>query len=132
MVPPAFPLLLIFPALAIDFVLRRAGAAGGWLRRIALALALGAIFLAVFMGVQWFFAKFLLSPRADNWFFAGNRFWTYGSGAGTWRTRFWHLVPTEAEADLLGVFSVVVSWALASLSAWVGLLWGGWMRKVKR
>ena len=132
MVPPAFPLLLIFPALAIDFVLRRAGEAGGWLRRIALALALGAIFLAVFMGVQWFFAEFLLSPRANNWFFAGNRFWTYGSGAGAWRSRFWHLVPTEPEADLLGVFSVVLSWALASFSAWVGLLWGGWMRKVKR
>jgi hypothetical protein len=125
-------LLLIFPALAIDFVLRRAGEAGGWLRRIALALALGAIFLAVFMGVQWFFAKFLLSPRANNWFFAGNRFWTYGSGAGTWRSRFWHLVPTEPEADLLGVSGVVISWALASFSAWVGLLWGGWMRKVKR
>src|SRR5260221_4740669 len=53
MVPPAFPLLLIFPALAIDLVLRRAGEVGGWLRRIALALPLGTIFLSAVMWMRW-------------------------------------------------------------------------------
>jgi uncharacterized membrane protein len=81
MVPPPFPLLLIFPALAMDLILRRAGerpVGGG-----GSGLLLGAIFLAVFIPVQWFFSKFILSPHANNWFL-----WATGSGitaVRTWR-----------------------------------------------
>jgi len=133
MVPPAFPLLLIFPAAATDFVL--CGAAGwlkGWWKHLALAAGLGAIFLAVFMAVQWLFSEFMLSHYAKNWFFAGDRAFGYGAGSGDWRTHFWHVDPANPDADILNLRKVLVAWALASAASWVGLVWGGWMRKVQR
>jgi len=123
MVPPPFPLLLIFPAVALDLVLRRAGGTTGW-QRLPLAGGLAAAFLAVFMPVQWFFAEFMLSPHAQNWFFAGNRVWGYSAHLGNWTTQFW-------QTDLTGQ-AVVIIWALAAGSAWLGLGLGGWLRKVRR
>src|ERR1700677_1714242 len=131
MVPPPFPLLLVFPAMGIDLILLKAGEARGW-RRVALALASGAIFLALFMAVQWFFARFLLSPAADNWFFAGNRYWSYGSRPSPWRSHFWRVDPSDSDASVLNASSVVFSWVIAGASSWLGLLLGGWMRKVQR
>ena len=131
MVPPPFPLLLILPALVIDLVLRQVGAATGW-KRVALALVLGAVFLAVFVPVQWFFAKFLISPQADNWFFVGNRVWSYGNQLGDWTTRFWRVNPSDSDANLLTLPAMSVAWALAAATSWLGLLLGGWMRKVQR
>jgi hypothetical protein len=131
MVPPPFPLLLIFPAMAIDILLRQAGGATGW--KLALvAILLGLIFLAVFVPVQWFFSKFILSPYANNWFFVGNRVWDYSARLGNWTTRFWRANPSDADADLLTLKALVISWGLAAVSSWLGLLLGGWMRKVQR
>ena len=132
MVPPAFPLLLIFPAFAIDLILRKTGAGwSGW-RRLALALALGAGFAAVFIVTQWFFSEFLLTPAADNWFFAGNRYWGYASTPGKWAGKFWCVTPGEPRFNPFNGTAAVWSWVLASGGAWIGLLWGGWMRKVRR
>jgi len=132
MVPPAFPLLLIFPAFAIDLVLRKTGVEWrGW-RRLALGCALGAGFLAVFLATQWFFSEFLLTPAADNWFFAGNRYWGYASAPGIWASKFWCVTPGGPGFNPFTGTAAVLSWLLASGSAWVGLLWGGWMRKVRR
>jgi hypothetical protein len=131
MVPLPFPLLLIFPAMAMDLILGQAGEATGW-RRVVLAVVLGAIFLAVFVPVQWFFAKFMISPHADNWFFAGNRIWSYGTGVGAWTTRFWRVNPSSPDANLLTIRALAVAEALAAGACWLGLLLGGWMRKVQR
>lgn len=135
MVPPAFPLLLIFPALAIDLVLRRAGTAWtawtGW-RRLALALGLGAAFLVVFSVAQWLFSSFLLTPAADNWFFAGNRYWGYASAPGSWAFRFWCVNVGLPHYDPVDGFAIAMSCALATGSAWLGLGLGGWMKKVRR
>jgi hypothetical protein len=131
MVPPPFPLLLIFPALAIDLVLRKAGEATGW-RCALLALVLGAVFLVVFLAVQWFFSEFLLSSLARNWFFAGNRVWSYGDHIGDWTTRFWNVDPSDDDANLLTLSALAISWIFASVTCWLGLLLGGWMRKVQR
>jgi hypothetical protein len=131
MVPPPFPMLLIFPAVAIDLILRRAGEAAGW-RRAALALVLGAMFLAVFIPVQWWFSRFLLSPQANNWFFVGDRVWPYNNQLGDWTTRFWRAASSDPDADLLTVPALALCWALAAGASFVGLLLGGWMRKVQR
>jgi uncharacterized membrane protein len=131
MVPPPFPLLLIFPACAIDLVLRQAGDARRW-KRVALAFVLGAIFVAVFLVVQWFFAEFILSRHAENWFFVGNRVWDYGSRIGEWTTRFWRVNPADRDADVLTISALAISWILASATSWLGLLLGGWMKKVQR
>src|SRR5262249_31888016 len=98
MVPLPFPLLLIFPALAIDLILRKAGESyvpanphrrvtvsslspsdgervgvRGILLRIAVAILLGAVFYAILIAGQWYFSKFMLSPYARNWFFMSDR-----------------------------------------------------------
>jgi uncharacterized membrane protein len=132
MVPPPFPLLLVFPALALDAVLRWTGTdRRGW-RRVALALGLGAAFLAVFTAVQWFFAAFLLTPAADNWFFAGNRYWGYESSPGKFARVFWHVTPGQPNYDPVHAGSMLMCWLVAGTGAWLGLLWGGWMKRVQR
>jgi hypothetical protein len=132
MVPPAFPLLLIFPALAIDAVLRKTGTDwSGW-RRLALAAALGAAFVAFFSVAQWYFSSFLLSPAADNWFFAGNRFWGYASSPGDWARKFWRIGPGLPHYDPFNGWAVTLSWIFAAGGAWLGLMWGGWMKRVRR
>src|ERR1044071_1799459 len=55
-VPPEFPLLLIVPAAALDLLWGRTASWNKWL----LALVSGAVFLAVFVAVQWPFANFLM------------------------------------------------------------------------
>ena len=131
MVPPPFPLLLVLPAIAIDIALRRAGSVTGW-KRAGLAVVLGAVFLAVFVPAQWFFAKFLISPLADNWFFVGNRVWSYANRLGIWTTQFWRVNPSSPDASLLTIPAMALCWALAVGGSWLGLLLGGWMRKVQR
>jgi hypothetical protein len=131
MVAPPFPLLLIFPAVAIDLVLRKAGEAKGW-RRVALAFVLGTVFLAVFVAVQWFFARFLLSHYAQNWFFAGDRIWGFANKPGKWNNQFWHHINGRPAVGLFTLSGLTLSLILASANSWIGLLLGGWMRKVQR
>jgi hypothetical protein len=131
MVAPPFPLLLIVPALVMDLALRFMGGATGW-KRLALAILLAAIFLAFLIPTQWFFAKFLISPHAENWFFASNRVWGYGNHLGEWTKRFWRVDPGDSDFNPLTVTSVALAWGLAAVSSWLGLLLGGWMRKVRR
>jgi hypothetical protein len=157
MVPLPLPLLLIFPALAIDLILRKAGesyktisarTAGGHnslspsdgervgvrgvLRRIALAILLGTVFFVILIAVQWYFSKFMLSPYARNWFFMSDRVFGYNFPKGDWQTQFWRLDPGKPNADPITISSIVVTLALASASSWVGLFFGSWMRKVRR
>jgi hypothetical protein len=82
--------------------------------------------------VQWFFAKFLISPQANNWFFVGNRVWSYGNHLGEWNTRFWRVDAGDSDFNPLTIRSVALGWALAAVSSWLGLQLGGWMRKVQR
>lgn len=131
MVPPPFPLLLFVPAFGIDVCLARAGGVTGW-RKLLLILVLGAVFVGLLLPTQWFFAKFLLSSAADNWFFGGDRYWSYGAGVGAWRHQFWHVNPSIPNASIFNGRAAIFSWILASLSAGLGLLWGNWMRRVRR
>jgi hypothetical protein len=124
MVPPLFPLLLVIPALAIDLVLQRyPGKRAGWVAPVAIAGA----FLALFLGVQWSFARFQLSPAASNWFFLGDRIWDYGSTPGPWRYEFW-----DAEHNPITPRALGIALVLGIASSGVGLFWGSWMAKVRR
>jgi hypothetical protein len=67
MVPPPFPILMVFPALAIDLLLRRMGKRTDWLQAPVVGLA----FVTVLFGVQWLFSSFLISPAAESWVFGG-------------------------------------------------------------
>lgn len=132
MVALPFPLLLIFPAMAVDLVLWNTRDMRGLLTLLVIAIASGTVFLAVFMPVQWYSSEFLISPHAHNWFFMGDRIWGYGESVGDWRNQFWRLDPNGSDADLLTLKVIVNSWAIAVVGSGIGLFFGRWMRKVRR
>ncbi len=132
MVPLPFPLLIIFPAMAIDLTLRWAGGARGKLARIGLAVLLGAIFFAVLLAVQWHFSKFMISPAAKNHIFMGNLHWGYNVAGGDWQTRFWDVNRKHGGSDTLNLQRIAVVWLLSAVGAWLGLFFGDWMRRIRR
>ncbi len=128
MVPPNFPLLLIIPAFGIDLVIQRwPPGQGGFGRETALAAVIGGVFLAAFLSSQYFFSAFLISPAADNWFFAGNHWWPYFIKLSEFRFRFWN--PQE---DPLTVAGIAVAVILAMVKSRIALAVGKWMSKVQR
>jgi hypothetical protein len=126
MVPPAFPLLLVAPALVLDGWGALARRWGGWRGEVLLVVGGAVLFCAVFLPVQWYFSGFLLGPGADNAFFAGNRFFSYMSSR-SWAGRFWGL-------DRDPVTLVKVGWMLgiALVSSGLGVLGGRFLSKVRR
>jgi hypothetical protein len=132
MVPPAFPHWLIVPAMAIDLLFRWVGRGRGWRRDALLVVCIATAFTGLFLAVQWNFAKFLLSPAANNWVFAGQRFFSFASTPGPWWNRFWAVTAGDADYDPLTLKRVVISWLLALAATAVGLVWGNWMARVKR
>ena len=126
MVPPSFPLLLVLPALGIDLVMQRAKrriAGNDWL----LALGLAAVFLAIFIPVQWFFSAFLLSDGADNWVFARSGHWPYFAQPSEWLNRFW----TRRGVPFTGG-SLAAAIVIAVISSRLGLWCGGYLQRVRR
>ena len=129
MVPPAFPLLLIFPGIAIDLILARSQQKNDWLR----AVIIGVAFVAVMLAVHWFWAYFMMSPYARNYFFAADQ-WDYTNRLGEWQYRFW-----DRDLDAAGKWSVTgfargmgIAVLLAILSSRLGLAWGKGLARVKR
>jgi hypothetical protein len=125
MVSGPFPLLLVLPALAIDLVRRRWTGPSGW----KLAVVLGLAFFGVMLAVQWPFGSFLLSPASRNWFFMTDQF-SYFANPTSYQVRHEFFPWDAGRAALLRRLAFCVP--LAALSAWLGLVWGGWMRKVQR
>ena len=129
MVPPPFPLLLVFPALAVDLLMRRFGQDRDW----ALSAAIGASFVVVMLAVHWFWADFLLSPAARNFAFGADQ-WDYSSRLGPWRYQFWNL-----DRDAAGNFSLALlakglgmAIVFGIASSRIGLWWGKGMARIKR
>ncbi|HVF39606.1 MAG TPA: hypothetical protein VM939_06865 [Gemmatimonadaceae bacterium] len=129
MVPMPFPLLLFIPAIALDMLMRRFGEDRDWL----LSVVLGVAFVAVMLAVHWYWAKFLLSPYARNFFFAADQ-WDYTNRLGPWQYEYWNL-----DRDSAGKFSpaglakgLLVAALLATASSRLGLWWGKGMSKVQR
>jgi hypothetical protein len=125
MVPLQFPLLLVVPALAVDALLHRWKGRQGW----TLAAALGTLFLAALLAVQWPFASFLLSPYSRNWFFATHEFpYFAGATSAAVRHRFY---AWDASAGAFGR-GLALAAVVATMSARLGLAWGGWISRVRR
>jgi hypothetical protein len=123
MVPFCFPLLLIFPALAIDWLLARGGR--GRDNRLALLLGLG--FVAVLLAAQWPFASFQMTPASRNWFFVGDRYWSYWFHPDTsWRYGF------DEGVARLSAGRLLLAAGLSVLSARLGLAAGTGMARVRR
>ena len=122
----AFPLLLIAPALIMDWILRRFTYLNDWV----MAAMMGIVFVLIMLLIQWPLGEFLLeSPHSRNWFF-GTHYYYFGNDPN-WEYRFkyapWQL---QSTAD----FWIGMAYALGFgiLSARVGLVWGKWMKKIQR
>src|SRR5262249_33704289 len=125
MVPLEFPLLLVFPAIAIDVLMRRAGRGHDG----RLALLLGAAFLVLFVAVQWPWADFLMSPLSRTWVSATDRL-AYGMPPNMPRA-LREFVPWDGgRAGLARGMALALLWSI--LSARIGLVRGEWIAKVQR
>jgi len=100
-------------------------------RRIVLVLAAGVAFFGFFLVTQWFFSAFLISPAAQNWFFAADRHWGYREGAGDWRGQFWSQTNPNYNPPL-GWKGGLKALAYSVAACRVGLWFGNWMAKVRR
>jgi hypothetical protein len=124
MIPAKFPILILVPALALDLFWRRVKNWKPW----QIALVSGILFIAVLTAVEWPFANFLLSDASRNRFF-GTIYFDYNSRpTGADRLREW-FYPDHGIALYGGLVRAA---GYASLSTWIGLLFGRWMRGVQR
>ena len=124
--PFHFPLLLILPALGIDYIFQKFENKKPFVKVIYAAL----LFLAIFFVVQWFFGAFLqTSPYARNWFF-GSYSWYFGANPN-WEYRY-GFYPDNVDTGMRLVKGLMIAAVLAVLSGLAGYKWGGWMKKVQR
>jgi len=121
-IPPAFPVLLIVPAFALDLLRPRIAK---W-NVVMQALACGAVFFGTFVAVQWPFSDFLMTPAAANGFF-GTIYRDYATGANSLEARNLFL---PAERNFPALMWIAFGTALATSG--FGLAWGRYMQKVKR
>jgi len=129
MVPPPFPLLLIFPAIALDLLLQRFGTGRDWL----LSITIGVSFVAVMLAIHWFWSEFLLSPAARNFFFGTDQ-WDYSSKLGPWRYRYWGLDVDASGNWKPALFAQGIGLAVlyTIAAARIGLWAGSGMSRVRR
>lgn len=123
-VPPKFPILLIVPAVALDLFWQRVQSWKLW----QIALVSGVIFVAVIFAVEWPFANFLMSPASANRFF-GTIYFDYNARPQGF-DRMRHFFHPDSGATLW--FGLLWASMYAAASAWLGLIFGRWMRGVQR
>ena len=123
MVPPSFPILLVVPALVVDVVINRLPAGAGRVRQWLGAAAAGVAATVTLGVVQWFFAGFLLTEHARNFFFAADQ-WDYHIPPGAFQYEFWGRPLAAGDAGWVAL--------AAAASALGGLWWGNWMARVRR
>lgn len=129
MVPPPFPLLLVVPAFTLDLLMKRFGMRNDWM----LAAAIGVMWVLVMLAVHWFWADFLLSPGARNYFIGADQ-WSYSDRPNNWRYRYWGL-----DVDAAGNWSpslffkgIGIAVVASAIAARVSLFLGYAMSRVKR
>ncbi len=129
MVPLAFPLVLVAPALVIDIMERaRTRLRNDWIH----AAFAGAAFVAVMFVVHWTFAYFMLSPAARNFVFAADQ-WPYMYEMREWRHQFWFPVGDGTTSTILPLMTTLgIATLIATVSARIGLAWGNFTQRVMR
>ena len=121
-----FPLLIVIPAIALDYLRFRYKHLNDWKLSIILATA----YLSIFFLVQWNMGSFLMeSPYARNWFF-GSTSWYFGNDPD-WEFRY-KFAPWMLESTPELIKGLLIAWVLCILSTRLGLKWGNWMKKIQR
>ncbi len=125
MIPLEFPVLIIIPALIIDFLLNRYAQKSKWL----LAAMLGAAYLAVMLLIHWPLGNFLISPAARNWIF-GENYFAYAVSPSDYHWQF-EFVDREATVALF-CRGIGIALVIAILSSRIGLAAGDALRRLRR
>jgi hypothetical protein len=92
------------------------------------AAAGGVIFLPILIAVQWPFATFMMSPAANNWFFANNNFPYFAHP--DWPEVRHVFVNWETTAQFWTLCTV--AFALSVVSMRTGIALGSWLSRVRR
>jgi hypothetical protein len=124
LVPAKFPILIIVPALALDLLWQKTQT---W-KRWKIALVSGFLFIAILTIVEWPFASFLLSKASENRFF-GTIYFDYNArpdGYDRLRQFF------RPDAGITLYWGLLRAAIYGSISTWIGLSFGRWMRSVQR
>jgi hypothetical protein len=124
LIPAKFPILIIVPALALDLLWQKTRQWKPW----KVALVSGFLFIAVLTIVEWPFASFLLSKASENRFF-GTMYFDYNArpdGLDRLRRFF------EPDSGVTLYWGLLRAAIYASISTWIGLSFGRWMRSVQR
>jgi hypothetical protein len=124
-IPWEFPLLLLVPAVAVDLLLQRTD---NW-RVLARSIAAGALYLVVFVAVQWPFANFLMSPFARNFVF-GAHYLDFSTAPRSAYARNVFLVRDASAAQFWR--GMLIAMAVACAMSWIGIHAGRVMRQVRR
>ncbi len=119
-----FPLLLIFPAIAIDMITQRSRS-NPWLTSLYYAVA----FVITLLIVQYPFGDFLMSEGARNWFF-GQESWYFGSNPDhEFRYAYAEWMESSTVDMLKGIsIALVIAYIVSRLS----MSWGNWMKSIMR
>ena len=123
-VPPQFPVLIVAPALFMDYAHTRWPARNPWLQ----SAIYGAIFLVILFATQWPFADFLMSSHARNWVFGAQHLPYYTAPSG-------HLARNEflvQQSPLRFCAGLFLAFIVAVIGSRVGLAAGDWLRCVRR
>jgi hypothetical protein len=122
-IPLEFPLLVIAGAIAIDVVRARTES---W-RRLPRGLVIGVVFVVAFVAVEWPVAMFLSSPASHGWVF-GTDYFPYFARP-EWHSVRGEFLP-ESTTDL--VIGMAEALGAAGISAWIGLVVGDALARVRR
>ncbi|MGI4750837.1 MAG: hypothetical protein ACRYFB_09395 [Janthinobacterium lividum] len=121
-----FPLLIIFPAIAIDWLFYKLQPKNGWLKTVSAALA----FLTIFFVVQWYFGTFLQTSVLARGAFFGGSSWYFGSDPNyEYRYAF---RPESVDTGFGLMKGLLIAGIIAIISGAVGYRWGSWMKRVQR
>ena len=125
LVPSEFPLLLIVPAVVLDLLGARMSNWNKWLQ----AVVAGAVFVAVFVAVQWPFATFLMSPAARNRFF-GAIYFDYNLHPSSTYVRYLFFSTEQSAGEFRMEMGLAVVFAIVTTR--IGIAWGDWMQRIRR
>ena len=124
MVPMEFPLLIIVPALLMDWIGPRLKSRSAWIR----ALVLGPVFVVGMLIAQWPFSNFLVSPAARNYVFGMANF-PYAFPP----SQYHFIYEFQREpSSMIFAFWLFIAFAVATLSSWLGIKRGEWLLRLRR
>jgi len=125
MTPLQFPVLLLPASAALDWILNNLRDRGAWLQSVAGGMG----FLAVLIAVQWPFSILVLSPVGRNWIFGSNHF-GYSDRPSDYHLA-WQFSSFEKSRSEFWV-GLAIAVAVTIVTTRIGILWGDWMRRIRR